>query len=144
MNVFRSALSLVIHKEGNVSTTDIDQLIDRYKVKKGITLDKEKYTQAVDAAVERYQKPEPCLFICTESRCMKNMYIAPSQQNAEVIGRMLDCEVEMTGCHYKCELAPVLTLKKQDGCITFADCSSEMAWDDALTKCATVLSSKNS
>jgi hypothetical protein len=139
MDVFRSALSLVIHKEGNVTETDIDELIARYIAKKGITLDKERYTQAVQSAIDHYQNQEQCLFICTESRCLKNIYLAPSQQNAELIGRMLGCDVVMTGCHYKCELAPVMTLKMQDQCVTLPDCSSEEAWNEALIRCATVL-----
>ena len=131
MDVFRSALSLVIHKNGHVSGEDVDDLIDRYRVKKGITLDKDKYWQAVRAATEHYQRQQYCLFVCTDSRCLAKTFLNPSNSSMQALSHELNCPVEVTGCHWQCDDAPVLTLKVGSQSYSFPDCSSAESWQSA-------------
>jgi len=128
MDVFRSALSLVIHKNGSVTSADVDDLIERYRVKKGITLDKEKYWQAVRTATEHYQRQEYCLFVCTDSRCLAKTFLNPSNSSLQAVSRELNCPVEVTGCHWQCDDAPVLTLKVGASSYPLTNCSNEEAW----------------
>ena len=131
MDVFRSALSLVIHKNGSVTAKDVDDLIERYRVKKGITLDKNRYWQAVRTATEHYQRQEYCLFVCTDSRCLAKTYINPSNASMQALSRELDCPVEVTGCHWQCDDAPVVTLKVGKKSYPITNCDSEETWSVA-------------
>ncbi len=131
MDVFRSALSLVIHKNGKVIAEDVDDLVDRYRVKKGISLDKVRYWQAVKAATENYQRQDNCLFVCTDSRCLAKTFLSPSNASLKELSRDLDCPVEATGCHWQCDDAPVLTLKIGDRRYSIPDCSSAEALQSA-------------
>src|SRR4029450_5228504 len=143
MAVFRSALSLVIHKNGNVDREDVDDLIDRYRVKKGITLDKDKYWQAVRAATEHYQRQQYCLFVCTDSRCLAKSSINPSNSSMQALSRELNCPVEVTGCHWQCDDAPVLTLKVGSNSYAIANCSSDETWKAARASIVRYLSRRD-
>ena len=128
MNLLRSALSLLIHGKGEVSTGQIDELLDYYGSKRGIHVDREKYEEALVKARERYYANCTNLFVCTDSSCLKKSFLHPSERSLERLGRELGCPVEVTGCHWRCDEAPVVTFK--DGAVskTFTNCSTEADW----------------
>jgi hypothetical protein len=131
MNVFQSALSLVIYKNGNVQELDIDDLLTRYRLKKGITIEKEIYCQAVEDATQYYKKSEQCLFVCTATPCLKRSYLHASDETMNRLSQELGCEVNVTGCHYQCENGPALTLKINNNSWSFLDISTEEKWREA-------------
>lgn len=128
MDISRSALSLVIHKDGNVCAGDIDYVIDFYRVKKGITLDKDKYREAVEVSSVRYKNLAKGLFICTDKPCLRKSFINPSDKSLELLSKEIDCPIEITGCHWQCEQAPVATLKIGTISKSFLRCSSSDSW----------------
>ncbi|MGD9679694.1 MAG: (2Fe-2S) ferredoxin domain-containing protein [Candidatus Obscuribacterales bacterium] len=139
MDVWRSALAMVIYRNGQVEESDVDGLIERYREKKGIYLDRDIYLQAVASATRHYQKSESRLFVCTDSRCLDRSWLCPSRPNLTALERQLDCPVEATGCHWVCEEAPVVTLKKGSSAYRFEDCSSQERWDEVKSELALLL-----
>lgn len=132
--MFRSALSLTIHKEGTVDEADVDDLIDRYKRRKGIIIDKPAYMQAVAAAVIHYHSRQKCLMVCTDTPCLEKTFLNTGETSAEKLSKQIACPVETTGCHWECEQAPVLTLKNGTDITRFYKCSSERFFSDAWSK----------
>jgi len=128
MDLLRSALALVIHKNGDVSDSDIDDLLNFYSAKKGISIDRDRYGAVVRAASDRYHQQETSLFICTDSPCLKRTFISPSDPSIETLSKELGCRVEVTGCHWQCEEAPVVTLKTGPESKSFVQCSSSESW----------------
>lgn len=131
MNVFQSALSLVIYKNGNVQEQDIDDLLARYRLKKGITIEKEVYCHAVESATQYFNKNEQCLFVCTAAPCLKRSYLHASDETMKRLSQELGCEVAVTGCHYQCDNGPALTLKINNSSWSFLDISTEEKWQEA-------------
>lgn len=128
MDLFRSALSLVIHKNGAVSSNDIHDLLSYYESKKGIKIDEERYKQAVESALLKYKEHELALFICTDKPCLKKISIVPSEENATALSESLGCPVEITGCHWQCRQAPVVTLKSGNCSESVVECLSQEKW----------------
>lgn len=128
MDVFKSALSMVIHKNGRVEATDVDDLLNFYREKKGVAIDNQAYWRNIDSARHHYSKEQNKLFVCTDKPCLKNSFINPSGRGLEALAESLGCAVEATGCHWKCEEAPVLTLKIANEQYTFASCSTSEEW----------------
>jgi len=139
MDIWRSALAMVIYRNGQVLESDVDGLIERYSEKKGIHLDREIYMQAVASATRHYQKNENRLFVCTDSRCLDRSWLCPSRSNLAALESELECPVEPTGCHWICEEAPVVTLKKGACSYRFSDCSSRERWDEVKAELAQLL-----
>ena len=139
MNVFSSALSLVIHKEGYVSDEDIADLLLRYREKKGIFIEKDVYDSAVKAALEHYHKKETNLLVCTGKSCLEKSFLHPSRKSLDKLEQMLGCAVETTGCQYRCEAAPIVSLKTECGLTAFENCSDESNWNQALNKISELL-----
>ena len=131
MKVFESALSLVIYKNGDVQEQDIDDLLIRYRIKKGIIIEKETYRQAVEAATQYFNRHDECLFVCTAAPCLKQSYLHPSNDSMQKVSQELGCEVAVTGCHYQCESGPTMTLKLDKGSSLFLDISTDEKWHAA-------------
>lgn len=131
MDIHRSALSMVIHKQGDVTEWDVTDLIQRYQAKKGITLDKERYWQAVRVATEQYKSNVPCLYMCTDSRCLTKAYLSPTGASLEQLSAELGCRVEPTGCQWQCEEAPMLTMKTASGAESLFRINSAESWQAA-------------
>jgi hypothetical protein len=132
MDINRSAFSLVIHKNGNVTQSDIDDLLTRYRIHKGLFIDPKDYVEAIRLATERYQQNDNCLFVCTGGSCQKNAALDHSEKGIAKLGEELNCPVELTGCHWQCEHAPVVTLKTADHGQSFTHCSSHVSMELAL------------
>lgn len=128
MNVSRSALSLVIHKSGNVSSLDIDELLEHYRSRKGINIDREIYREAVKRASDHYNNHVISLFICTDRPCLKGTFVNPSEKSINALAQELKCPIETTGCHWQCDMAPVVTVKKGTQSRSFLQCSSSEEW----------------
>jgi hypothetical protein len=133
MDLTRAALSLVIHKQGAVTEIDVDDLLDRYKRKQGIAIDKADFLQALSHALQHYESRTKCLFVCTEGPCQKATFIHTDPTSLQKLSRELGCEVEDTGCHWQCEVAPVLTFKTETTVRRFGSCASEQAVFDMCT-----------
>lgn len=139
MDVWRSALAMVIYRNGQVEESDVDGLIERYREKKGIHLDRDIYMQALASATRHYQKSENRLFVCTDIRCLDRSWLCPSRPNLAALESELGCPVEPTGCHWVCEEAPVVTLKRGIQAYRFADCSSKERWDEVRSQLRSLL-----
>ena len=74
MDMFSAALSLVIHKQGSVTQSDVDDLLARYKTKQGIIVDKQLFLQALSKALQHYTCRTRCLFVCTEISCLNKTF----------------------------------------------------------------------
>ena len=111
MDIFRSALSLVIYKNGSVTEADVDDLIDRYRKKQSIVIEKDSFLQTLRTATEHYEGQTRCLFVCAEGPCLQKQFMEPCEAAVQELSKELGCDVEVTGCHWQCELAPVSTLK---------------------------------
>lgn len=142
MDIHRSALSLVIHKNGNVSECDIDYVLDFYRSNKGISIDAEKYREAVKRACSNYDKHANKLFICTDEPCLKKTFINPAGYSIETLSRKLKCPVETTGCHWHCDSAPVMTLKSDNRSNSFIKCSAAN-WQSVYDSISSFLSGPN-
>ena len=125
MDVFRSALSLVIHKHGNVDDADIDDLLDFYRSKKGINIDRSFFTAKVDAALSHYESKDRCLFVCSDGPCLERTSLNLSRSGIHSLQSSLDCEVELTGCHWLCDQAPSVTWKTGSRSESFVRCHEE-------------------
>ncbi|MBY0548594.1 MAG: hypothetical protein K2W95_15090 [Candidatus Obscuribacterales bacterium] len=131
MDVFRSALSLVIHKNGNVEERDVTDLLGFYAESKGITICKEAYQRALNEALRQYHDAERKLYVCTDKPCIRSSYLNPAGASLQELSERLGCAVESTGCHWQCENAPVVTLKHQQNKTTYLHCVSER-WAEVL------------
>ncbi len=129
MDLFRSALSLVIHKNGHVSDADIEDLLNFYRHKKGIYIETERYRSTVEAAIKHYQKNINCLFICTDGPCLDKTFLTLSQISLQALRRELNCPVESSGCHWQCERAPSVTLKAGEESRSFPNCTA-LHWNE--------------
>ena len=125
MDLFRSALSLAIHKSGDVTDADVDDLISRYKKRRSIDVDKASYLVALDQALKHYHAQRLCMFVCNEATCAEKRFVGGAGPSFLELQQLLPCDVEETGCHWKCESAPVLTLKVGDDQVVFANCDSD-------------------
>ncbi|GEM_PF-953560 len=110
LDIRKSALSLVIHKEGRVLIDDINELLERYRLR-GIEIDRAEYIQAIKDSAEYYFSDRARLMICTDGACAKRSYVEHSEASLFEISRNLSCPVLLTGCHWRCEDGPVLALK---------------------------------
>lgn len=128
MDTFRSALSLVIHKKGRVHKSDVDSLLSRY-LGRGVHVDPSEYIQAIRTATKHYWGNTTCLFICTDGPCQKQAVIENSKESLEKLSEELGCPVELTGCHWQCDHASVITLKNDSKCTSFLNCSSYPGWE---------------
>lgn len=111
MDIYQAALSLVIHKNGAVTEADADDLLDRYKRKSGLIVNKAEFMQSLHEATQHYSAQAKCLFVCTEIHCAGKTIIPLDPESLSALGASLDCAVEPTGCHWQCEFAPVFTIK---------------------------------
>lgn len=132
VDLYKSALSLLIHKQGCVSDGDVDDLLERYKKKRSIVIAKGDYLQALSEAKQHYFGTTVCLFVCSEGACAERAYIGAEGPSPALMQEKLGCPVEMTGCHWQCELAPVVTLKIDSRQVCYADCSSAQSVDGLL------------
>jgi hypothetical protein len=139
MDLFKSALSLVIHKNGCVDAADVDDLLNFYREKKGISIDHKAYWRTVDSARHHYSKEQNKLFVCTDKPCLKNSFVNPSGRSLDALAGDLGCDVEATGCQWKCEDAPVLTLKIASEQYTFSRCSTVYLWSGAQSSICAIL-----
>jgi hypothetical protein len=140
MDMARSALSLVIRKNGAVSDSDIDYVISFYREKKGITLDQSKYRQAVQVASDKYERLAKGLFVCTDKPCLRKSFVNPSDESIELLSKDIECPIEITGCHWQCEQAPVVTLKVGTASQSLVRCTSD-SWE-SIRRLIAELSSK--
>lgn len=111
MDIYQAALSLVIHKDGAATETDVDDLLDRYERKSGLLINKAEFMQSLHEATQHYSAQSKCLFVCTEIHCAGKTIIPLDPESLGALGASLDCAVEATGCHWQCEFAPVFTIK---------------------------------
>jgi hypothetical protein len=132
MDLYRSALSLVIHKKGSVGEADVDDVISRYRRKRSIVIDKPSYLLALEAALAHYSEQKVCLFVCNEGVCAEKAFVGDAGPSLANLSEQLQCTVEETGCHWQCEGAPVLTLKVDGELISFSHCVSEESLSEAL------------
>jgi hypothetical protein len=139
MDLFKSALSLVIHKEGDVVEADVDDLISRYKKKRAVDIDKPSYMTALDQALKHYDSRKLCMFVCNEAACAEKAFVGAAGPSMSELESLMPCAVEETGCHWKCELAPVLTLKQGDTQTVFANCSSDQSLHSILQRTREIL-----
>lgn len=140
MDMFSAALSLVIHKKGSVTESDVDDLLDRYRTKQLIIIDKHLFLQALSKALQHFAERTRCLFVCTEISCRKKAYLNFDDASLQALSVTLGCQVEATGYHWICDDAPVLTLKIEQKLASFADCSSEEALQEASASIKSLLS----
>lgn len=131
MDLFSAALSLVIHKQGSVTESDVDDLLERYRTKQSIVVDKEHFQQELSIAQEHYKNRTRCLFVCTELSCRNKTILNLDDNSLQKLSIKLGCDVEATGCHWVCEAAPVLTLKLGSELKTFQNCASQEALHSA-------------
>jgi hypothetical protein len=127
MNYFQAALSLVIHKTGSVSDWDVDDLIERYRIKQATTVNKRLFLQVLSEATQHYEDKVRCLFICAEGACSQKSLVATTEDSLHRLSEKLGCDVETTGCHWRCQDAPVMMLKTGQATIRFDFCGSELA-----------------
>ncbi len=128
VNVVRSALSFLIRKRGEVDDAQLEELFEFYRSKKGITMDKEKFLEFLEKASVRLNQHERVLFVCTDSSCLKKIAVTPSEKGLAVVAEEFGCAVEPTGCHWRCDKAPVVTYKSGSDYETFVDCSTAETW----------------
>lgn len=133
MDLYRSALSLTIHKLGFVEEADVDDVISRYRKKHSIVIDKDSYLHALEAALAHYNARPAYLFVCNEGACAQKAFLGADGPWSASLREKLPCPVEETGCHWKCEMAPVLTLKLGSQQINYPDCSSAETLDKAIS-----------
>lgn len=143
MNIFRSALSLVLYKKGKVAQADIDQLLKRYRDSDRIELDAQAYRRAVDAATEHYWRKERCFFICTGRPCDEKSTLDTSDLFLTYLANKLQCPIELTGCHWRCEVAPVATLKLGEMSHSFS-IMNESSWIPTVEKVRELIDSRTS
>ncbi len=127
MDLFSAALSLVIHKKGSVTESDVDDLLDRYKTKQQVVVDRALFLKELSNAVLHYQARTRCLFVCTEISCRNKSFLDLDNSSLQLLSINLGCDVEATGCHWVCEAAPVLTLKVGSELRAFPNCASREA-----------------
>jgi len=127
MDLFSAALSLVIHKQGSVTESDVDDLLERYRTKQKIIVDQEIFRQELSNALQHYQDRTRCLFVCTEISCRNKTFLDLDDEKLQLLSINLGCDVEATGCHWVCESAPVLTFKLGSELTTFSNCASQGA-----------------
>lgn len=139
MDLFRSALSLAIHKQGDVAEADVDDVIERYKKRRAVEIDKRHYLEALDLALKHYEAQKSCLFVCNEGACAEKAFVGAAGPSLLELASQMPCSVEETGCHWKCELAPVLTLKSGQGQTVFASCDSDESLKSAVEKTLAIL-----
>lgn len=129
---FRRALSFVLHNNGQILESDIDDLLEHFKVDKGIEIDKEEFLYEVKEAKQFFKNFDKCLFVCTNVTCSKLSYFESSKESFENLSKSIDCPVIPTGCHWQCENAPVVTMKKGSQLQSFVNCSNSSSWDSVI------------
>jgi hypothetical protein len=129
MDVFRSALSLVIHKNGNVLESDVRDLLNHYRGNKGISIDRARYDEFIQLAQRHYANETVKLYICTDAPCLSRTFIHPSKLAIGKLSKELNCPVETSGCHWRCEEAPVVTLKHGQTSRCFVRCDAQENWN---------------
>ena len=139
---FRRALSLVLYNNGQVLDSDIDELLEHFRIDKGIEIDREEFVEEVIAASKFFQDFEECLFVCTNVTCTKSSYFEMSMEKWQNLSQLLDCPVVPTGCHWQCEKAPVVTLKTGSDIQSFVKCSTEETWKNTFDSIQNVLRSR--
>jgi hypothetical protein len=128
MDVFRSALSLVIHKNGHVLASDVRDLLNHYRANKGVTIDRARFDELIQLAQRQYMKESIKLYVCTDAPCLSKSFIHPSKLAIGQLAKELQCQVETSGCHWQCEEAPVVTLKHGQDSRSFVRCGSSESW----------------
>lgn len=137
MDLYRSALSLVIHKSGDVHEHDVKDLLSFYRENKGISIDEQAYERALASALEHYRR-EDRLYVCTDRPCLRESLINPSGKGLAELSSKWQIDVEATGCHWLCADAPVISLKHAEGQQTFTYCNSTVRLSEvetAINKC---------
>ena len=143
MNVYRSILSFVIHKNGIVSESDIDQRLAVLLDKKGVIVDRQIFKDHVAKSLDFYYKHHTTVLVCTDGPCLKNIAICPSESEFKRLSDIFGCPVQSTGCHWHCANGPAITLKHGAETETFEGCNSSEHWDTVKEKVQTLLSASS-
>lgn len=133
-DIFKKAFSLVLNKNGKVSTQDVDELLHHYKVDKNIDIDKSAFVIELALAKKFYSEQEKSLFVCTNVTCKDSTYLEQSESSLNNLAKNLGCQVIKTGCHWQCEYASVVTLKTGEYLTSYTGCNSKIDWENTLTQ----------
>jgi hypothetical protein len=134
LNVYRAALSFVIHKQGVVADADIDQRLETLRVKKGVTLDPHIFRGFIQKGLDFYHKHYLTVLVCTDGPCLKHSDINPSERSMNQLTEEFGCAVQATGCHWHCSEGPTVTIKNGDDAETFIGCNSPLQWNEIKNK----------
>lgn len=137
MDIERSALSLMIHKEGHVTEADVSFLIDWYRENRNITIERDVYGEALERVRRFYSEQPVRLMVCTDGPCEKQSCLNTQEGDLSELSEFLGCPVLPTGCHWECEDAAILTLKLGDSHHRFRRLNS---WSELQNVLATIKS----
>jgi hypothetical protein len=134
LNVYRAALSFVIHKKGVVTDADIEQRLETLRIKKGVTLDPQIFRGFIQKGLDFYHKHYLTVLVCTDGPCLKNSDINPSERSMNQLSEEFGCPVQATGCHWHCSEGPAVTIKHGAHAETFIGCNSALQWNEIKNK----------
>lgn len=132
VDVFRSAFSLVIYREGNVTIDDIDRVLERYRIKRGVDVDRDAYIRAVKDSRSYYLSERQRLMICTDGACLKRCVVDLTHDYIEGLAKQVGCSVITTGCHWRCDDASVVSLKVGAKSSSYLNCDTEENYIEML------------